>query len=97
MHPDVQKWIEEASKGLEPLALEKITEQISEHYADAVSGYRSSGLSEVDAHSRAMVDLGSSKQANKRYSKVFFTERELKDGESRHVYSLYFFLSPLFF
>jgi len=97
VNPDLERWIDEASKGLEPLAREKITEQITEHYQDAVAGYRSSGLGEVDACSKAIGDLGKSKEASKRYSKVFFTERELKNGESRHVYALYFFLSPLFF
>jgi hypothetical protein len=47
MNADLEKWIDEASKGLEPLAREKIKEQIAEHYQDAVLGYRSGCNSEM--------------------------------------------------
>jgi hypothetical protein len=73
MSPDLEKWIDEASKGLEPLAREKITKQITEHYQDAVFGYRSSGLNENEVHSRAIHDLGDSKQARRQYGKIFYT------------------------
>jgi len=72
VNPDLEKWIDEASKGLEPLAREKITEQINEHYEDSVAGYRSSGLSEVDACSRALADLGSAVLAANKYKSIYF-------------------------
>lgn len=76
MNPDLEKWIGEASKGLEPLAREKITEQITEHYEDSVASYRSSGLSEVDARSRAMVDLGNAKSAQRNYQRYFLSKNQ---------------------
>jgi len=76
VNADLEKWIDEASKGLEPLAREKITEQITEHYEDSVAGYRSSGLSEVDACSRAIVDLGSSRKMHKQLRSQYFSLAE---------------------
>jgi hypothetical protein len=97
MNPDLEKWIDEASKGLEPLAREKITEQITEHYQDAVLGYRSSGLGEDEARSRAMLDLGNTKQANTLYSHSYFTDTELKNGEPIQLTSMISLVFPLIF
>jgi hypothetical protein len=75
MNPDLEKWIDEASKNLEPLAREKITEQITEHYEDSVAIYRSSGLSEVEACSSALEDLGKPSLARRKYRNTFLSLR----------------------
>jgi hypothetical protein len=72
MNPDLEKWIDEASKGLEPLAREKISEQITEHYQDAIVKYRPRGLDDAEMHRSAMNDLGDPVKALREYGKIFF-------------------------
>jgi len=96
MNPDLEKWIDEASKGLEPLAREKIMEQITEHYEDSVAGYRSSGLSEVEARSRAIIDLGNPRIARKRYTHTFLNLKTLKQVDNITVINDIFAYDILF-
>lgn len=85
MNPDLEKWIDEASKGLEPLAREKITEQITEHYQDAIVKYRARGLDDVEMHVAAMNDLGDSKKALREYSRIFFSDDYLANIKKMNV------------
>ncbi len=79
---DILNWIDEASNGLEPIAREKIEQQILEHYGDALANYRSSGDNREIAHLKILQDLGSSKIARHKYSKIYFPEKYLESFKS---------------
>lgn len=72
----LEDWISEATKNLCPQAFERVSIEITHHYYDAFEGAIQQGENCIHAHAQAMALLGSSQQANFRFSKVYFTDPE---------------------
>jgi hypothetical protein len=92
---DLQAWINEASWGLELTAREKISEQITEHYEEAVRHYRSSGLDAVEAHWKALEDLGDWGAARAKYEKLYFPVISTKTKQLRKGLSILYIIYAL--
>lgn len=76
LHWVLYGWINEASKNLESIAVEKITQEATERFEKAFEHYTSSGLTETDARSRALEELGNPKETLKKYGKIYFGKLE---------------------
>lgn len=91
----LSEWLEIATRKLTDASKERIRLEIDSHYADAVGAHREDGLSEADAQTKALTELGAPKTAARRFRKQHLTEREdqrLKNSEkmARSIWWLIF-------
>jgi len=70
------EWLEIATRKLTDASKERIRAEIEVHYAEAVEAHRENGLSEADAQTKGLTDLGDAKAAARRFRKQHLTERE---------------------
>jgi len=86
LHPwlrprDLQAWLRIATNGLAPRAKERIRLEIEAHHASAVSDHLRKGLSEFDARSAALAELGDAGKAARCFRKCHLTTREAEGVE----------------
>lgn len=72
----LSEWLEIATRKLTDASKERIRVEIEAHYAEAVEAHREGGLSEADAQSKALRELGDARAAARRFRKQHLTERE---------------------
>jgi hypothetical protein len=70
------EWLEIATDKLVKPAKTRIQTEIEAHFTEAIAGYVQGGLSEQDAESRALEELGDAKAAAKRFRRSYLTERQ---------------------
>ncbi len=78
---ELQAWLRIATKALATRAKERIRLEIEAHYAEAVSDHLRKGLSESDARSVALAELGDAGKAAKCFRKCHLTTREAEGVE----------------
>ncbi len=78
---DLHGWLRIATDGLAPRAKERIRLEIEAHHAEAVSNHLRKGLSESDARSAALAELGGAGKAAKCFRKCHLTTREAEGVE----------------
>jgi hypothetical protein len=79
--PEVQtlsEWLEIVTRKLTDVSKDRIRVEIEGHYTEAVEAHREEGLSETDARTKAVAELGDAKAAARRFRKQHLTEREEK-------------------
>jgi hypothetical protein len=69
-------WLEVSTRKLAEPAKERIRAEIEAHYAEAVAGYVTTGLSQSAVAAAALADLGDAKAAAKRFRKRHLTKWE---------------------
>lgn len=74
----LSEWLEIATRKLTYASKKRIRLEIEAHYVEAVEAHRENGLSEADAQTAALAELGNAKTAGKRFRKQHLTEREEK-------------------
>ena len=78
---ELHAWLRIATKGLATRAKERIRLEIEAHHAEAVSDHLRKGLSESDARSAALADLGDARKAAKCFRERHLTAREAEGVE----------------
>lgn len=58
IHPDLERWLKQATAGLPAETAALARAEIAAHYADALDDYQEQGLPPAEAHTRALRDLG---------------------------------------
>jgi hypothetical protein len=72
---ELDDWIERATKGLAPEAVERVREEIHEHYDESVAALTEAGLSRGAAELEAIKRLGSPYKARRGYLRAYPTRR----------------------
>ena len=72
----LRNWLRTATKRLCVEAKERIGQEIEAHYTEAIDRYREEGVTEADAHVRALVSLGSARKAARAFRKTHLTHRQ---------------------
>lgn len=78
---DLHAWLRIATRGLAARAKERIRMEIEAHHAEAVSDHLRKGLSESDARSAALAELGDADKAAKCFRERHLTTREAEGVE----------------
>jgi hypothetical protein len=78
---DLHAWLRIATRGLAARAKERIRLEIEAHHAEAVSDHLSKGLSESEARSAALAELGDADRAAKSFRERHLTTREAEGLE----------------
>ena len=78
---ELHAWLRIATKGLATRAKERIRLEIEAHHAEAVSDHLRKGLSESDARSAALAELGDAGKAAKCFRKRHLTTQEAEGVE----------------
>jgi hypothetical protein len=73
---DLQAWLRITTMGLAAPAKERIRLEVEAHHADAVAAHLQEGLSESDAQSAALIELGDADEAANCFRKQHLTVRE---------------------
>ena len=71
-------WLNIATKGIYQEGKERIRDEISAHYKDALHDALKQGLTKTEAHLAAMESLGDPRKARRGLRKSYLTEREAK-------------------
>lgn len=74
--PTLSEWLEIATRKLTDASKERIRVEIEAHYAEAVNAHGDKGLSEADAQTKALAELGDAKVASRRFRKQHLTQQE---------------------
>jgi len=80
---DLPRWVDFATTGLVPAAKARIGAEIQAHYAEALAVQIADGLSESDAQTAALADLGDVLEANRRFRQEHLTTREADEIDVR--------------
>ena len=102
---ELHAWLRIATEGLATRAKERIRLEIEAHYAEAVSDHLRKGLSECDARSAALAELGNARKAAKCFRERHLTSREAvgvewafsRQGSRWWLLSNYIYCACLFF
>ena len=102
---ELYAWLRIATEGLAARAKERIRLEIEAHYAEAVSDHLRKGLSECDARSAALAELGNARKAAKCFRERHLTSREAvgvewafsRQGSRWWLLSNYIYCACLFF
>ena len=78
---ELHAWLRIATEGLAARAKERIRLEIEAHHAEAVSDHLRKGLSEGDARSAALAELGNARRAAKCFRERHLTTREAEGLE----------------
>lgn len=78
---DLRAWLRIATMGLAAPAKERIRLEVEAHHAEAVAAHLHEGLSEPDAHSAALAELGDPDEAANCFRKQHLTAREAEQVE----------------
>jgi hypothetical protein len=74
----LRNWLRTATKRLCIEAKWRIYQEILAHYNEAVEAHQEEGLSEDDAHDRALASLGSARKAAREFRRTHLTVRQAK-------------------
>lgn len=74
----VYEWLANATCGLWIEAKKRIVVEVCAHFNEAKMQYQSQGLSEAEAISRAVDDLGDPKKARHSFKRIYLTQRQAK-------------------
>ncbi len=77
------KWVEIATDKLSLAAKERITQEIEAHFREAVESHIAAGMTDAQAETRTLADLGDAKAAAKRFRKIHLTESEAEQLQKR--------------
>ncbi len=95
--PRLEHWLDGACRGLADSAKQRVREEITAHYLDALEHYESMGLPLAEAERNAVQELGSPRRARWRLRKVHLTASEEavinwkpKGEEGTRTFLLYF-------
>jgi len=77
----LDSWLGVATKGICQEGKERIREEISAHYLDALHEGLQQGLPKIEAHIKAMESLGDPRKAAKGFRRNYLTEKEAKWAE----------------
>jgi hypothetical protein len=102
---ELQAWLRIATQGLATRAKERIRLEIEAHHSEAVSDHLRKGLSECDARSAALAELGNARKAAKCFRERHLTAREAvgvewafsRQGNRWWLLSNYIYCACLFF
>jgi hypothetical protein len=72
----VEEWLTIATHGLVPPARERIKLEIEAHYADLITARLANGMTQQDAESSALLELGEPSTAARQFRKNHLTEEE---------------------
>ena len=67
MTPDLDRWLEQATRRLSKGSAAQVRTEIQEHYQSAREDAISGGASQDEANRMALIALGDAKTANKQY------------------------------
>jgi hypothetical protein len=76
MTPDLDRWLEQATRRLSKDSAAQVRTEIQEHYQSAREDAISGGASQDEANRMALIALGDAKTANKQYLRVLRTASE---------------------
>jgi uncharacterized membrane protein HdeD (DUF308 family) len=76
MTPDLDRWLEQATRRLSKDSAAQVRAEIQEHYQSAREAALSGGASQDEANRMALIALGDAKTANKHYLRVLLTASE---------------------
>lgn len=76
MTPDLDRWLEQATRRLSKDSAAQVRTEIQEHYQSALEAAISGGASQDEANRMALIGLGHAKTANKQYLQVLLTASE---------------------
>ena len=76
MTPDLDCWLEQATRRLSKDSAARLRTEIQEHYQSAREAAISGGASQGEANRMALIALGHAKTANKQYLRVLLTASE---------------------
>lgn len=76
MTPDLDRWLEQATRRLSKDSAAQVRTEIQEHYQSAREDAISGGASQDEANRMALIALGDAKTANKQYLRVLLTASE---------------------
>lgn len=96
----LSEWLEIATRKLTNASKERIRVEIEAHYAEAVEAHREDGLSEADAQTAALRELGDANAAGRRFRKQHLTESDettLKQSEKSGRSIFFLVVSYLWF
>ncbi len=79
MNPNLKTWLKTARANLVPEAQRLVSEQILEHFLNAVERYQLEGKSILEAEAKALADLGDSCLAAKKFEQSYLTYAELEE------------------
>jgi len=74
----LRNWLRTATKRLCIEAKRRIYQEIYSHYIEAVDACREAGLSDDEAHDRALASLGSPRKASRSFRKTHLTEYQAR-------------------
>lgn len=74
----LSEWLEIATRKLTDASKQRIRAEIEVHYAEAAETHREAGLSESDAQTKSLMDLGDAKAAARRFRKRHLAESEVR-------------------
>jgi hypothetical protein len=74
-------WLGLATKGISRQGKERIRDEISAHYEDALHEGLQQGLTKIEAHIAAMESLGDARKAARGFRRNYLTEKETKWAE----------------
>src|SRR5882672_8263654 len=74
---DLWEWLEVAEAGLLPADMQRITKEITSHYAEALKSHLAQGESDPVAEANALAELGDPRVAGKSFRKKHLTAKEL--------------------
>ncbi|HEY6345685.1 MAG TPA: hypothetical protein VIY49_29650 [Bryobacteraceae bacterium] len=78
MTPDLEGWLQQATRSLSKDSAAQVRAEIQEHYQSAREAAISGGASQDEASRVALAALGDAKTANKQYLRVLLTESEAR-------------------
>lgn len=78
MTPDLDRWLQQATRSLSKDSAAQVRMEIQEHYQSAREAAISGGASQDEANRMALTALGDAKTANKEYLRVLLTASEAR-------------------
>lgn len=75
---NLSEWLHVATKNLAPMAVWRISKDITSHYEEAVEGHVENGLPTSDAEAAALAELGDASAAARRFRRAHLTRREFR-------------------
>jgi len=101
---DLWEWLEVAEAGLLPADMQRITKEITSHYAEALKSHLARGESGPVAEANALAELGDPRAAGRSFRKKHITERESwrlegakNAGSFRWLFSAYMWCAYFYF
>ena len=75
---DLKSWLLQVTHGLTPEVEANLHEEISSHYNDAVTTHKQTGMSDEEAHQKAMKELGDANEVAKKLRATHLTKDQCR-------------------